>query len=415
MKNSDRIDISLFFRKGHENMVESWLLELLKGLGKLFLHPVLYFSFFFAIFAGYIRVKRERKDFKVRTDPGLHELKKLIPIGILAGTILSILSIFIGLTIPLEVIVIIAISTILLAMIGHARLLSAAITIGLPLVILGAASIGNWSIPYINEHINLNYLIMACILMALLTLTEGILMLKNGLINISPKLRLSKRGLSVGALQTKRLWLIPFLLFIPSGTLPPLFDWWPVIPIGSETYSIIIVPFLIGFQQQIQGTLPYIAIQTIARQTILLGVLLLLLSIAAVYYPAYIPTATALVAVAGRLWIAYRHRVRENKAYYYFTPRNNGVMVLDVLPGSPAEKMGLKTGEIIQTCNQIPIKNKQELYEALQINRAYCKLEVLDINQEIRFVQRALYENDHHELGILFIENRNRLSSNQAG
>jgi len=29
---------------------------------------------------------------------------------------------------------------------------------------------------------------------------------------------------------------------------------------------------------------------------------------------------------------------------------------------------------------------------------------VLDINGEVRYVQRALYEGEHHELGILFVE-----------
>ena len=46
---------------------------------------------------------------------------------------------------------------------------------------------------------------------------------------------------------------------------------------------------------------------------------------------------------------------------------------------------------------------KKVFYEALQQNRAHCKLEVLDVNGQIRFVQRALYEGDHHELGILFV------------
>ena len=81
-------------------------------------------------------------------------------------------------------------------------------------------------------------------------------------------------------------------------------------------------------------------------------------------------------------------------------------MILDVLSDSPAEKIGLKTGEIISTCNGIPVSNKDELYEALMTNRAYCKLEVFDVNKEKRLLQCALFEGDHHGLGILFVEKR---------
>ncbi len=53
-------------------------------------------------------------------------------------------------------------------------------------------------------------------------------------------------------------------------------------------------------------------------------------------------------------------------------------------------------------------------YKALQKNRAYCKLEVFDVNGEIRFVQGALFEGDHHELGILTIEDKKKWNGNEA-
>lgn len=120
------------------------------------------------------------------------------------------------------------------------------------------------------------------------------------------------------------------------------------------------------------------------------------------------------MAIVGRLWISYRHRVRENRNPYYYTAQNNGVMILDVIPGSPAYKMKLKTGEMIRSCNQIPVATKQELYSAILKNRAYCKLEIIDTNGELRFVQGALYEGDHHELGILFIEKHRKRKADEA-
>lgn len=81
-------------------------------------------------------------------------------------------------------------------------------------------------------------------------------------------------------------------------------------------------------------------------------------------------------------------------------------MILGVLPESPASKMALQVGELITKVNGTSVYDEKGLYEALQRNRAHCKLEVLDVNGQVRFVQRALYEGDHHELGILFVQEK---------
>ncbi|MBW8349564.1 PDZ domain-containing protein [Bacillus sp. IITD106] len=390
-------------------MAEIWLLELLRGIGRLFLHPILYFSILLAVTAGYLRVKRERRDFHVRVNRLFHELRSLLPAGLIAGLFLSLLFISIGLTIPLPVIAVITIVTLLFGLVGNARLLSPALTIGLALLFVFAANYFNIDIPYFEKSfksIDSSFFMGTAILLGTLTIAEGILMIKNGLRDVSPKLRKSRRGLTVGALQTKRLWLLPVFLFLPVGPISAPFEWWPVIHFGTDSYSLILVPFLLGFQQQIQTTLPENVVKRLGKQVLTLGIIITVISSVSFLLPDYIPAIAAILAVLGRIFIVFMHRVREGSAVYYFTPRNSGIMILDVLPESPADKMGLRTGEIIQTCNNIKVHNKQDLYQALLKNRAYCKLEVFDKNGEIRLVQRALYEGDHHELGILFIEKR---------
>ncbi|WP_144463628.1 PDZ domain-containing protein [Siminovitchia fortis] len=396
-------------------MVQLWLFELAKGIGRLFLNPVLYFSILLVLFAGFIRIKRERNDFNVRVHDQFHELKHLLPAGLLAGMSLSIITIITGLTIPLEMFALIAITTILLGVIGNARLLSPAYTVGLPILIVFTITFFSVHIPYTDTLLeNSRFLIGIPILLGVLLLSEGILMLKNGLKDVSPKLRTSRRGLTIGALQIKRVWLLPIFFFLPAGPLTAPFDWWPVIDWGTETYSLILVPFALGFQNQVQSSLPSQAVERLAKQIILLGVIILAASSAGFYYQEYIPPVIAGIAILGRLFISYRHRVKENNTLYYFTPRNSGVMILDIIPGTPASKMELKTGEIIQACNNVAVSNKDELYKALLKNRAYCKLEVLDVKGEIRFEQCALYEGDHHELGILFVEKRSKGNRDRA-
>ena len=63
--------------------------------------------------------------------------------------------------------------------------------------------------------------------------------------------------------------------------------------------------------------------------------------------------------------------------------------------------MGLQIGECIVKVNGQAVHTEDELYEALQINAAYCRLEVLDIDGEIRYTQQAVFMNDHYRIGIL--------------
>lgn len=79
-------------------------------------------------------------------------------------------------------------------------------------------------------------------------------------------------------------------------------------------------------------------------------------------------------------------------------------MILGIIPESPADKMGLQVGELVSKINGVQVRDEQVFYEAIQKNRAHCRLEILDTNGEVRFEQRALFEGDHYELGILFVQ-----------
>lgn len=37
-------------------------------------------------------------------------------------------------------------------------------------------------------------------------------------------------------------------------------------------------------------------------------------------------------------------------------------------------------------------------------HRTFCKMAVQDLSGEVRFVQRALYEGEYHELGLIFVK-----------
>jgi hypothetical protein len=389
-------------------VVQSWFLEILFGTGKLFLHPVFYLLFLLAAFLGVSRVKRERMNFHARVENAYFELRQLIPNGIVIGLVLSVIMIAIGVVIPFEAVILIAGITLLVCLTTMVRFLSPAYTIGLSFFIMFLLERQNWSIPYLSK-ISLDgktYSGLA-VLLSLLLIGEGILIIWNGTKGTSPKLIQGKRGLRVGVHEVKRAWMLPVFLLIPGDVLDLPFGWWPVFPIDGETYSLLLVPFTAGMYQQVQAMLPRAAIGSHGKRVISLGVVIALFAAAGYFVPLSAIIGVA-IAIIGREVITLGLRFRERNLPFYFSKQNNGLKILGILLDSPASKMGLKVGETISKINGQFIHDEKSFYEALQRNRAHCKLEVLDVNGEVRFVQRALYEGDHHELGILFVQDEKK-------
>ncbi|MEH7095046.1 PDZ domain-containing protein [Neobacillus vireti] len=387
-------------------MVETWLVELLKGAGRFFLHPVLYYLVFLAGILGVKRVKRERKNFHIRAEDAYFELRQLFPLGIFIGLILSIITIAAGIAVPFAAILLIAGFTLIWSLTTHIRLMSPAYTIGAAFFAIIMIAQNNWSIPLFSKafsSIDDKVYPSLVVILGLLLLAEGILIFKNASKGSSPKLAKSKRGQVVGVHEVKRLWMVPLFLLIPGNALHLPFEWWPVFHLGAKEYSLIFVPFAIGFHQQIKGMLPKESIQLHGRRVIVLGVVISLLSLAGYWFP-LLSIVVAAVAVIGRELLVLIAYLKDDSRASYFSKKNNGVMIIGIIPESPASKMGLQVGEIISKTNGVLVRDEQTFYEALQKNRAHCKLEVFDTNGEIRFVQRALYEGDHHELGVLFVQ-----------
>ena len=387
-------------------MAQDWGFELLRGLGKLFLNPITYYVFFLAAFLGVSRVKRERKDFHVRVENAYYELRQLLPLGLGLGLVMTILTIGLGLVIPIETIIFVGILTILWSLTTKIRMISPIYTVGFAFFATLFLLREEQSFPYIKSYTpewEMAILPSISVLLALLIVAEGIFIFRNGSKGTSPKMAKSKRGLKVGVHEVKRVWMLPVFLLIPGEALTTTFDWWPLFSIGDQSYSILLVPFALGFHQQVQGTLPYKAIKQFGKKIIIFGVVLTCLSAIGYWVPL---TSILIVAIGiiGREVLAMRQRLAEESLPFYFSKRKDGVKILGVIPDSAAEKMGLKVGEFITKVNGEIATDEESFYEALQKNAAHCKLEVIDHNDQIRLLQRALYEEDHHELGILFVQ-----------
>lgn len=386
-------------------MAETIGLSILKGIVSFLINPLTYISLVAAFIIGLSRVKRDRRDFHTRVHDVLDDVKFAIVPGIIAGISILILNLLLGLVIPMGIVVAISISAILILVTGQMRFLSPAFVFILPVLAalyyepidLGSEWLNSWQTGFDSVS-----LIALALIAGLLLIVEGVLIYQNARKQTSPRLVRSKRGKLVGAHEVQRLWLLPLFLFLPSGAIEAS-SWWPILQFGDQTYSFLILPLPIGFRKLIHHTLPAPEIKRNGIHVVTVGVFATLLAIVSYFVSAeWLALSVFPLIVILRAAILLLHRGMNKPAY--FNERNEGLVILGILPESPADQMNLQVGEVISKVNGLSLGNGTDFYTALQQNAAFCKLQVLDFNGEIRFEQRALYNDQHHELGLLFVK-----------
>lgn len=388
-------------------MVQEVLIELVKGIGRFFLHPAVYVTLLFSILIGYVRVKRERRQFRTRLLWGWTEAKGFLLDGIIWALILSVISVVIGLVIPNSWLLIYSMWMLLFILLFTYQFGSAIYTIALGTATAYAMYTFNWSLDVFSWNVSgLDVLqagiVPVAIIAGLLLIVEGVLIQKHGAAQASPKLVTTHRGIEAIVYHVKKLWLLPILLVIPGDVIPTYLPYWPQFTLGETAFSFVVFPFVIGFQQKSQHSLPIHFFAGYGKIVWQLGIVITIIA-AIGYFEPLVSAIAILIGVIARLLITIIKYQQEKTGNYAVSPQSNGVMIAGVLSGSPAEKMGLLIGERIVKVNGQKVENEQELYEAVQINAAHCRLEVLDSNGELRLRQHILFRHDHYRLGLILV------------
>ena len=384
------------------------IVELLKGVLRLFMNPLLYITIIFTVLLGYRRVIRERQSFKIRIHWGLSETIRLLREGWLAAFCVSLFSLLVGIVLPMEYIMLVTVLSILFVVSFYYQLASVVYPFGIAFLVLWVTFTQNWGFTLFGFTINasdfkLSMLSSIPLLIGILLIAEGMLVQKYGADLASPRLQRTARGLKAVTFLSKRLWILPVFLVIPGDTITSFVSYWPVFSLGGENYGFILFPIVIGFQQRARKMLPMYFYPQMGRTIVLLGALVFVEGVISYFYP-ILGLASVLVAIIGRILISVIYGLSERKGKFAVTPQNEGVVIAAILPNSPAEAMGLQIGETIRKVNGESVHSEEELYRALQQNAAQCKIEVLDIDGEVRLRQHIVFHHDHFRIGLLLVQ-----------
>ncbi|WP_090396107.1 PDZ domain-containing protein [Natribacillus halophilus] len=373
--------------------MDNWFADLWMGIGSFFIHPLTYIGILAMLWVGYRRVNRERTMFHTALGNIRDEIfHRLLP-GVLAGLILSVVAVAVGVVLNLAFSLLLTVVYLLLIIIGGARFASPAYALGLALILShlwpGGGEMAVDPLPVL-------------LLIAAFLMVEGLLVrLQAKRQSFSPLRLLSKRGKWIGGQRLDRMWLVPVCVLVPGDTFATG-GWWPFMPI-SDDVSILLLPFLVGFQQSVVGQRLVRKLQGVGTRVFGLGVLVVAFVVALFFLPEWMWLPAVLMAILGRCLLQIYEYSSDRKKPFYFIPRDEGLVILGILPGSPAEKMNLMPGETIMKVHGEPVNTEWDFYQRLQLNPAYGRVEVMDHNGERRVEKAALYDDQHHELGVLFL------------
>lgn len=388
-------------------MLENLLLEIAASVGRMFMNPLFYWCFILVTMTGIIRIKKERQLLGIKVDDIFSEWRHTWWISLLFGGLLSIIMVGAGIIFTPQVILLISVLTMLLSIHFRFTWLSPVYTVGLSYLLLLVFPILLHKQTFIPVSLfdDVNYSGLA-ILLGLLLIVQAILLYSIRKKDTFAELSRSKRGVWTGVHHLKKMAMIPFFVPVPEGWIQPLFDFWPYVAIdhasADSTYGLLFFPMVIGLHFRIAGFETQQAKRWLGRRILVLAVVVLLAGTASLYI-SWMSFAAIMLGILGWEFIHYRQRSKDQLQTPYFSQTDHGLRILTVIPGTTADKLGILPGEIIVKVNGNKVSSENYFYQALQGNGSFVKLSVLDENGEVRFVQGALYEGDHHELGLVFV------------
>lgn len=390
-------------------MIRSFLI----ALGLFFIQPTFLVGLGIAIWSSQRRIRYERQYMRTAVYRDNAEIFRYILWGLPIGLILSVVSVLAGFPLTLDWILLYQVITLLSLGFGFrfihpmftfslATLVLLGVTVFVPEDVLPSLP-ENWHSPLSTGTDTIMAISQSVLVLAILLAASSIWQLaKNERNRYSPRFLTTKRGKIVARYRMTPFWMVPILLVVPGESFGALFEWWPVFAIGNQSFSFFLLPALIGFRYTVQAQMPTEATKKIASEFFWpLGIGLTAL-IASFWYMDAAWIGLLIVMIAGFV-VLYRHRLRERKWTFQFGPTEEGVKVVAVRPGTPADKMDLQIGDVILTCNNQEIEEAEEFYQALSSNRVYCHLRIKRPDGEIRLAETAIYEDSPHDLGVVIL------------
>jgi len=246
-------------------------------------------------------------------------------------------------------------------------------------------------------------------LVAILHFMESLLILLSGHLGAVPAYVRTAGGRIIGGFSLQKFWPLPVVVLVVVGSMPPegagvlMPDWWPLIPHGltdgGEDLVFAMIPLVaaLGYGDIATSRTPAAKSRVSAVHLAGYSVTLFALAYLAGREP-LLSWAAALFSPLGHELVIYIGKRLEMEAPPIYTPRPDGLLVLDVAPGSPGWHAGVRSGDLLVTVNGLPVRTRRDLAEVLETPGAY---ELFYRGRDGRYRRETVIRRAGEPLGIL--------------
>lgn len=252
-------------------------------------------------------------------------------------------------------------------------------------------------------------------LVAVLHFIEGILVIADGKRGAIPVFT-KRDDKIVGGFAMQRYWALPvaLLLMVHDKSLVNMSNqvalpgWWPILKGGilPETLKdalITLFPFY--------GMIGYSSItftKSKQEKSTISGLFIILFSIL-LFILARLATLNLVFEILLLVFAPLAHEAMLNIQKYIeikekpkYISENNGIMVLDVAPDSPANKMGIKSGDLLVEVNDKIIENEEDIFAALREASSFIWFKIKKSTGNIEEVSYNRMNSDT-KLGVVMV------------
>ncbi|MBE3555513.1 MAG: PDZ domain-containing protein [Firmicutes bacterium] len=176
----------------------------------------------------------------------------------------------------------------------------------------------------------------------------------------------------------------------------------PLVALSGGPDLWMAMPMVIGVGGYLTGSHPWRALRRRGYIQFFLGsamVAVLLLPLPSGALPVLLFLPPLLYAGATRLW-----KRLEDEEPPFLLPANAGLRIAAVRQGSPAQRLGLRSGDVVLQINGRPVHNREEAMRALSAVPTYAKIVVSHTDSDPTLVQTPVFQRDPPALGLVFLQ-----------
>jgi len=204
-------------------------------------------------------------------------------------------------------------------------------------------------------------------LIAMLHLIEAILIWVGGAASPTP---LSFPGRGPGpapGFLLQRYWPVPLVVPHFGGASAAAVDmpsWWPLLGPSGLGWELLPLVVILGYSDLAIASPPEARARQSSGLILLYSGILLSLAVAAGYWGPALWLGAAFCGLGHEAMVVLSGRRQMSREPFFRRP-GKGVGVLDVIPGSPAERAGIRRGTVIVSVDDQEVHSRSQLHEAL--------------------------------------------------